>query len=444
MRSRRVILLLIGTLMAVILFFSCRGLFGTESGETELDPNFAGRFRLQSPNYYQGSTAPPSELGYYLLLNKDGTAQFEEEKIDTGEVTAFARGTWKQDGNGAVIEIDELLGNPISPPEVIRYEYKDGFPIATDFSAGGTLQNLEQAKFTIGAGERHPLVNELHRRLAAIDWLGFTDPGDDLFTEETRKAVVAFQEAQGLLSNGEVNPATWVLLGNPQPPLATPQPPPPVPLPPSEGGTGNVGMPSVDDLPTHTAEGKPIVYLTFDDGPSSYTQQMVGLLNQYNARGTFFVLGQQVDTQPDIVRTAAQFGQNIANHSYSHTSLQGIGPEAFMDEVDRTRQAILNATGDLYREMRYLRPPYGATDANTRQYAANLGYTVVLWDIDPQDWRQPGADVIAGHIIRSVYPGAIVLMHDGGGPRTQSVQALEMVLRDLSAQGYAFGNVISP
>ena len=443
MSSRRVMLLLLaGILMAMVLFVAVHLI--TKSDEAGPDPNFAGRFRMQAPSYYQGAGAAPSELAYYLLLNADGTAQFEEESMDTGEVSAIARGTWKRDGEGAIIEINELLGNPISPPEVIRYEYKDGYPVATDYSAGDTLYSLEQAEFTIGAGERHPLVNELHQRMAAIDWLGFTDPGDDLYSEETRKAVVAFQEAQGLLPNGEVTPATWVLLGNPQPPLAAPQPPPAAALPPDEGGTGELGVPDLDDLPTHTEDGRPIVYLTFDDGPSSYTQQMVDLLNQYNARGTFFVLGQQVDADPNIVRSAAQGGQNIANHSYSHTSLEGMGPEAFMDEVERTRQAILNAVGDLYKDMRYLRPPYGATDANTRQYAANLGYTVVLWDIDPQDWRQPGADVIAGHIIRSVYPGAIVLMHDGGGARTQSVQALEMVLRELSAQGYAFGNVFMP
>jgi peptidoglycan/xylan/chitin deacetylase (PgdA/CDA1 family) len=81
------------------------------------------------------------------------------------------------------------------------------------------------------------------------------------------------------------------------------------------------------------------------------------------------------------------------------------------------------------------------TPTRTRNYAAALGYAVVLWDIDPQDWRRPGADAIASHIISSVFPGAIVLMHDGGGERTQSVAALERVLRELSAQGYAFRNV---
>jgi peptidoglycan/xylan/chitin deacetylase (PgdA/CDA1 family) len=118
-----------------------------------------------------------------------------------------------------------------------------------------------------------------------------------------------------------------------------------------------------------------------------------------------------------------------------------------MDQVERTKEAILDAAGDLFtldHDVRDLRPPNGATDANTRQYAADLGYAVVLWDVDPQDWRRPGATVISDHILRSVSPGAIVLMHDGGGDRTQSVQALGTVLQELSAQGYAFHNIFIP
>lgn len=415
-------------------------------GDPPSDPDgqIVGRYRLQSPNYYQDAPTPPSDVVYYLSLDEQGTARFEEERLDSGEITVIAQGTWEWDGQGANIEVNELNGRPVSPPQVIRYEYKDGFPVVTAYAAEGVLHDLEQARFSIGAGERHPLVHELHRRMAAIDWLGFTDPGDDLFTETTRKAVVAFQETQGLVPNGEVNAATWVLLGSPEPPIPTPTPPPPVALPPGDGGTGDLGVPDVTNLPTHTEDGKPIVYFTFDDGPSGFTEQLIDLFVQYSGQATFFVLGQQVEAGRDIVRAAAQGGHYIANHSYSHTSLEGIGEEGFLDEVEQTRQAILNAAGDLFyldKDVRYLRPPYGATDGNTRQYAANLGYAVVMWDIDPMDWRQPGANVIASHIISSVYPGAIVLSHDGGGDRTQTVDAYKTVLAELSSQGYVFRSI---
>ncbi|MGD8905127.1 MAG: polysaccharide deacetylase family protein, partial [Anaerolineae bacterium] len=121
--------------------------------------------------------------------------------------------------------------------------------------------------------------------------------------------------------------------------------------------------------------------------------------------------------------------------------------EEFVAEVEETRQIILEITGDLLQpgqDVRHLRPPYGATDANTRQYAADAGYAFVLWDIDPQDWRRPGAKVVSDHVVREAYPGAIVLLHDGGGDRTQSVAAVETILRELSSQGYVFRNVYGP
>ena len=405
------------------------------------DASIAGRYRLKAPTYEEDYDQALEE-DYYLVLNDDGTIQFAAEKIvDPTEVTVIARGRWVRDGSGVLIEVHEFSGQALAQPETIRYEYQDGFPVATDYQVDGQLYNLAEAQFTIGAGERHPLVRELHHRLAGIDDLGFADPGDDLFTEATRKAVVAFQESQGLLPNGEVGPATWVLLANPQPSKPTP-----TPLAPSAGAPAG-GVPDVDNLPTHTAEGSPILYLTFDDGPSGYSQQVLDLMDKYGAEGTFFVLGKSVKAKPDQVRAMAEGGNYVANHTYSHTSLEGSSQADFMSEVEDTRQAILDAAGDLFtldRDVRYLRPPYGAADANTRQYAADLGYAVVLWDIDPQDWRRPGAQVISGHVMREAYPGAIVLLHDGGGDRTQSVAALETILRDLSAQGYVFRNVFVP
>ena len=278
----------------------------------------AGRYRLKPPDYEEDYDQAIEE-DYYLVLNEDGTAQFEAEALASGEVSVEARGTWQLHGEDAIIEITELFGKLVATPEVLRYEYRDGFPVATEYAVGDTLYSLEEADFTIGAGERHPLVHELHRRLASIDYLGFDDPGDDLFTEETRVAVVAFQKAQGLLPNGEVDPSTWVLLGNPPPPLPTP-----TPLPAPTGLTVEPGVPDLDSLPTHTDDGDPILYLTFDDGPSKYSQQVIDLLAEYDAQATFFVLGRAAKANPDLIRAMAQSGHYVANHTYGHPSLKGV------------------------------------------------------------------------------------------------------------------------
>jgi peptidoglycan/xylan/chitin deacetylase (PgdA/CDA1 family) len=230
-------------------------------------------------------------------------------------------------------------------------------------------------------------------------------------------------------------------------------PPKPTPAPVTAGGGTSYarrGQPLLESLPYTTPEGNPIVYLTFDDGPNAagpnggFTEEMLALLKQYNAHATFFNVGKSVSAWPELVRDVATAGHYVADHTWDHSDLAGMTKEEFIAEAERTKQAILQAAGDLFtldKDVRYLRPPYGSTDAATRQYAAELGYTIVMWDVDPQDWRRPGAEAISDHILSHIFPGAIVLMHDGGGDRSQSVAALEIILRELSAKGYQFHNI---
>jgi peptidoglycan/xylan/chitin deacetylase (PgdA/CDA1 family) len=195
-------------------------------------------------------------------------------------------------------------------------------------------------------------------------------------------------------------------------------------------------------LPVRTAEGQPILYLTFDDGPSpGFTPQIVQLLARYNAKATFFVIGVHVRRAPAALRPVAEAGHTIANHTLSHKTLAGRSQEAFAEEVQATEALVATAVGDLLpvdHEFRYLRPPGGSVDANTVPNAAALGYQVAGWDIDPKDWRRPGADAIAAHVIQRAFPGAIVVLHDGGGGSQQTVAAVETILAALSQQGYVF------
>ena len=102
---------------------------------------------------------------------------------------------------------------------------------------------------------------------------------------------------------------------------------------------------------------------------------------------------------------------------------------------------IRAVVGDRADPLGCLRPPYGAVDARTAPLAAELGKALVLWDVDPQDWRQPGAGQIASYVLSHANPGAIVLMHDGGGGRSQTVAALETVLAELASRGYEFRGI---
>lgn len=201
-------------------------------------------------------------------------------------------------------------------------------------------------------------------------------------------------------------------------------------------------------LPTHSQENQPILYLTFDDGPSpTLTPQIVDLLDQYDARATFFVIGVHVRRAPAALRPAAAAGHALANHTLSHKSLAGRSQEAFAQELQATEEIVAAALGDLAPAspaLRYLRPPGGGVDANTGSFAEALGYQVVGWDIDPKDWRRPGADAIASFVLERAFPGAIVVLHDGGGGSQQTVAAVETILRELGAKGYVFHAMSTP
>jgi len=185
--------------------------------------------------------------------------------------------------------------------------------------------------------------------------------------------------------------------------------------------------------PAQTASNGKTIYFTFDDGPSlAWTGKVLEILARYHAKATFFMIGVNVVKNPTLVQTVVKAGNTVGNHTYDHKSFRKMARKLFTQEVQATQKAL----GDVGTDC--LRPPYGATDASTATYAKALGFRLVLWNVDPRDWARPGANVIAQRILARVYPGAIVLMHDGGGDRSQTVAALEVVLHKLSVQGYHF------
>lgn len=176
-----------------------------------------------------------------------------------------------------------------------------------------------------------------------------------------------------------------------------------------------------------------VIYLTFDDGPDpTYTPQVLDLLARYGARATFFVIGRRAAAHPELLQAIVAGGHTLGNHTYNHPSLAGMGREQVHRELQQT-QEVLGGMG-----VACMRPPYGAVDPFTATYAAELGLRLVRWDLDPQDWARPGSATIAEHVLARAAPGRVILLHDGGGDRSQTVAALEQILSGLNAQGYRF------
>ncbi|MCS6849373.1 MAG: glycine betaine ABC transporter substrate-binding protein [Anaerolineae bacterium] len=200
-----------------------------------------------------------------------------------------------------------------------------------------------------------------------------------------------------------------------------------------------IPAPAQPAQPQPAQPGDLVLYLSFDDGPHpTWTPQVLEVLQQNNAKATFFQIGQQIGAFSDVMQQLIVAGMGVGNHTWSHPSLAGIARDEFVSQVTRTHEAQVATGAPEGPSLWCMRPPYGATDANTRPWAAELGYTVVLWTIDPQDWALPGTQQIINHILTHARPGAILLSHDGGGNRSQTVDAYRVALPQLAAQGYRF------
>ena len=179
-----------------------------------------------------------------------------------------------------------------------------------------------------------------------------------------------------------------------------------------------------------------VIYLTFDDGPTvAHTKRILGLLDEYDAKATFFQVGENATAHPELTRSVIERGHALGNHSWNHRDMRKLGPRKLRHQITRTSDALRKITGT---PITCLRPPYGAVNGKVRSEVRGEKLALKLWDIDPRDWKRPGAAAIARRVISRADPGDVALMHDGGGNRAQSVRALERILRSLGKKGYGF------
>jgi peptidoglycan-N-acetylglucosamine deacetylase len=175
------------------------------------------------------------------------------------------------------------------------------------------------------------------------------------------------------------------------------------------------------------------IAFTFDDGPAVLeTTKLLEYLAEYEARATFFVVGQNAAAHPDILRAETEAGHEVANHSWNHPDLTQLSTAEVTSQLERTSATIKAATG---KEPTLFRPPYGAIN-DTVKSATDL--SPVLWDVDPEDWKYRDADRVARTVIAQAAANEVVLLHD---IHPTSVAAVPEILRTLTAQGYHFVTV---
>lgn len=175
---------------------------------------------------------------------------------------------------------------------------------------------------------------------------------------------------------------------------------------------------------------KPMIALTFDDGPSVHTPRLLNIFKKHGGKGTFFVVGNLLDKNELTTKRIVKEGHEIASHSWSHPDMSRLSLEKVLDEMATTHQKIYDITGV---EPKIMRPPYGAYNETVCYVAHTCKESVVTWSVDTLDWKTRNADAVYRAVMNSAYDGAIILCHDLHGT---TVDAMEKVIPDLIKRGY--------
>ena len=211
------------------------------------------------------------------------------------------------------------------------------------------------------------------------------------------------------------NPTARKLANIPKPPEPKPEPAPAPAAPTPAPTTGNK-----------------VIALTFDDGPGPYTAHLLDILDQYGAKATFFLIGSKVSGQASVVRSIQARGHQLGNHSWSHPELPKLSVDQIAGEIDRTNEAIRQATGV---KPTILRPPYGAANGVVLEQLRARGMSSILWSVDTRDWADRNSQIVCTRAVAGARPGAVILMHD---IHQTSVNAVPCILSSLKQQGYSF------
>ncbi len=183
-------------------------------------------------------------------------------------------------------------------------------------------------------------------------------------------------------------------------------------------------------------DGPKTIALTIDDGPNAiYTPQVLSLLQKYKVTATFSMIGQSVAANRGLAREVADAGHKIVNHTWTHANLPSLNEAQLTVQINQANDVIQNATG---RHLDMFRAPYGSWSTAVLERCQQLKLTPLDWSVDPRDWARPGVSAIVTNIMKNTRTGSIILEHDGGGNRAETVAALTVAIPELLAAGYRF------
>jgi glycine betaine/choline ABC-type transport system substrate-binding protein/peptidoglycan/xylan/chitin deacetylase (PgdA/CDA1 family) len=348
-------------------------------------------------------------------LADDGLLAFDPAPAEVQTVFALSRSVATALGTTTLSDLARVSGGRLPPPA-----------LPTTLTPAEVAQDgegpLTSPPTRLGVGSAGTLVAFVEERLFELGYQQSAPTAT--FDEATRREVVAFQADHGLITDGEVDQATLRALGAAEPTTN----PTTAPLP---GQEGTISPPDLgpDAGPAGT------IYLAFASGPSGVTPQIVQLLSRVGGQATFFADGDAAVDNAQTLDDLAAAGDAVGVSMPPHDSASPVAEAALLADVPVAQENVAAAVG---RAPTCLLLPYGALDSGTAGRVTADGLHPVLWNLDPQDWRHPGATAIAADVIANARPGSIVLLHDGGGDLSQTVVALQSILPTLTALGYNF------
>ncbi|MGP0110790.1 MAG: polysaccharide deacetylase family protein [Acidimicrobiales bacterium] len=355
-----------------------------------------------------GVAATPSGKGYWLVASDGGIFAFGDASFEGSRgaqhlnrpvvgmaATPSGKGYWLVASDGGIFAFGDapflgsMGGQPLNRPVVGMAATPSGTGYWMVASDGGIF-NFGDAPF-LGSMGGQPIADPI-------------------------AAIVATPDGQGL----------WLL-----------------PVPPGRVGGPNLAgvvISNLSDIPGNLyPKGTKVAALTFDDGPSPvYTPQILQVLTAAQVPATFQIIGEQGATWPNVLAQEAADGMTLTNHTWNHTDLTHLSPAGWPGQVDRTTDLITSVTG---QPVKCVRPPFGDTDASVLSQLAQRSLGELMWDVDPSDYLRPGTAVIVNRVLSALHPGAIIVLHDGGGDRSQTVAALPAIISGIRAAGYTLVSV---
>ncbi|NWQ43660.1 polysaccharide deacetylase family protein [Bacillus sp. EB106-08-02-XG196] len=177
------------------------------------------------------------------------------------------------------------------------------------------------------------------------------------------------------------------------------------------------------------------VAITFDDGPNPvYTPQVLEIFSEAKGKATFFMIGEQMGKYPEVVKQVADQGHEIGNHTFTHPKLSQLSIQDCLKEIEETEKLIEKMAG---RKPVVFRPPYLDYNQDTVSLLQNKRYPMIgALNLEAQDWEQPGVEHIVRKSREAVKNGSILIFHDGYGDRSQTIEAVRMLVSELTSQGY--------